>query len=345
MILARRSTLVAGLGLLAACQSLPAQPSPQTVDPGWSEVASADGSVPTGRGESALAVVGNKLVLIGGRGNPATSIFDLESCTWSEGAPAPFQVHHFQAVAAGEDIYAVGAFTKGYPREEPVANVLIYNLASDSWRTGPEIPESRRRGAAAAVRIGDWIYVLNGIRVGHVEGHVAWADRFNIRSGEWQQLPDSPRARDHLAAAATADGTIVVAGGRRSMAPDRTFQETIAEVDIFDPVTRSWSTTAQTIPTQRAGVSAARFNGMTLFLGGESGSQSEAHSEVEAFVPGKGFTSFPDMLVPRHGFGAVAVNESGFDAVYVAGGVPTRGGGTLLTSVHRLGASRGPCGA
>lgn len=327
-----------------ACQPLPQALGEQPPEPSWSEITPSDSSLPAGRGESAFARVGDKLVMIGGRGNPPTSIFDLSSCQWQEGAKAPFQIHHFQAVSVGDEVYAIGAFTERYPREAPVTNILIYNVATDSWRIGPEIPEDRRRGAAATVRIDDWIYVLNGIQVGHIAGHVNWADRYNIRTGEWQVLPDSPRPRDHLAAAVTAEGKIVVAGGRLSRAPDRTFQETVEQVDVFDPTTLSWSTSTYTIPTERAGLTAVSYRGEAVFLGGESGSQAEAHNEVEAFSVQSGFSPLPAMMVPRHGFGAISVIENDADAIYVAGGVPTRGGGTHITVIHRLGTTPGPCG-
>ena len=327
---------------LAGCQTIETAAEADAPQGAWREVLSLDGSQPGGHAEGSFAHVDGKLIILGGRGNPPAHIFDLDSCSWRQGSTAPFQIHHFQAVTVGDNIYAIGALTDRYPEEPPVAHVMIYNVPSDSWRQGPEIPESRRRGAAAAVRIGEWIYVLNGIQVGHSRGHVNWTDRFNTITGEWQVLVDSPRPRDHLAGV-LVDGKIVVGGGRLSMAPDKTFTETVREIDIYDPASNSWSTAAQAIPTERAGIAAAFRDGTAVFIGGESAASTAAHADVQAYTPDRGFSRLPDLPIPRHGFGAANVREGGEDAIYVAGGVPTRGGGEQVLTLLRYGTKPGPC--
>ncbi len=310
----------------------------------WSVVPSADGSKAEKHAEGSFAHTDGKLVLLGGRGEPRTDIFDMASCIWTKGSAAPFQIHHFQAVAVNGDVYAIGAFTGGYPREDPIPIVMIYNIASDSWREGPQIPQDRRRGAAASVRMGEWIYIIGGAQIGHVGGHVAWTDRFNIVSGEWQRLADAPRKRDHTAAAVAGD-KIVLAGGRLSKAPEQTFQLTIPQIDIYDPATNSWSTSADPLPTPRAGLAAATYKASALFLGGESVAQTTAHREVEGHMPGQGGVSLPDMPEGSHGFGAATRVENGTPAIYTTGGVITRGGGPAWQDLVRYGAGKGPCGA
>lgn len=201
----------AACAALAACSTY-SEEATKAAGAQWSIVPSADGSAAGRHAEGSFAHTQGKLVLIGGRQTPRTDIFDMASCSWATGAAAPFQIHHFQATAANGEIYAIGAFIGGYPRESPVEHVMIYSIANDTWREGLEIPADRLRGAAASVRIGDWIYVIGGAQIGRVGGHVAWSDRFNIATGEWQRLPDAPRARDH-AAAAYAEGKIVLGGG------------------------------------------------------------------------------------------------------------------------------------
>lgn len=339
---------------LAGCvaNTAPVPAAPTAPAPAWSIVKAADGSQAGEHGEGSFAHTQGKLVLIGGRRLPATDVFDLASCSWSKGAPAPFQLHHFQAVGVEGEIYVLGAFTNNYPREDPVAHVMIYNVAGDSWRQGAEIPADRRRGAAASVLVGEWIYIIGGAQIGHVGGHVAWTDRFNIRTGAWERLPDAPRARDHTAAA-LANGKIVLGGGRLSMAPENTFQLTIPEVDVFDPATGIWTTAANPLPTPRAGVAAAEFRGAAYFLGGESAAQDVAHREVEGHGPavgpitgpGNGIRSLPDMPQGSHGFGAASIEEAGHTAIYTTGGVITRGGGPPWSDLARFGVGAGPCGA
>lgn len=111
------------------------------------------------------------------------------------------------------------------------------------------------------------------------------------------------------------------------MAPDNTFSLTVEEIDVFDPATNSWTTTAAPLPTPRAGVAAAAWGDAAYFLGGESAAQTTAHAQVEGYAPGSGATSLPDMPQGSHGFGATTRLEHGERAIYTTGGVIMRGDG------------------
>src|SRR5690606_13506186 len=103
---------------------------------------------PHERHENALATSGNKLILIGGRGEKPVDIYDLTEKKWSKGAQPPMEIHHMQAVSLGGLIYILGGFTGSWPFETPISHVLIYDATEDKWTIGSEIPEDRRRGAA-----------------------------------------------------------------------------------------------------------------------------------------------------------------------------------------------------
>ena len=234
------------------------------------------------------------------------------------------EIHHFQAVPFEGKIYLVGAMTGAYPTEPPLANVFIYDPASDKWAEGPEIPASRRRGGAGAVLHNGEIIVIAGITNGHSDGHVRWMDAFNPKTGQWRQLPDAPRARDHFHAA-IIDNKIYAAGGRRSSAATgQTFELTVPEVDVFNLTTNTWSTLPATgnIPTPRAGAAVAVINGKLAVMGGESGGQQLAHDEVEALDPVTGtWTKLAPLSMGRHATQAILHNER----IYLASGSRTRG--------------------
>jgi hypothetical protein len=64
-----------------------------------------------------------------------------------------------------------------------------------------------------------------------------------------------------------------------------------------------------------------------VVIGGESGRQVAAHSEVEAYDPKTGaWTALPALPVGRHGMQAVMVG----DRVHVLAGSGNRGGGPEL---------------
>jgi N-acetylneuraminic acid mutarotase len=296
---------------------------------GWT--AAEPQGAPLARHECAFIEAGDKLYLIGGRGEKPVNVYDPKTNAWSEAAAPPLEIHHFQPVELGGKIYVLGAFTGKYPHETPIENVLIFDPKANAWTTGPEIPASRRRGAAGVTVHDGTIYMVAGILDGHWDGHVAWLDAFDPETAKWTQLADAPRPRDHFQAVVLG-GKMYVAGGRRSSAKTgETFKLSVGEVDTYDFSSGKWSTADARIPTERAGSYSIAWKGRVLVLGGESGAQEAAHSEVEAFDPKTGrWESLPKLLQGRHGTG---VAETG-GKLWVAAGSANRGGGPELTTLE-----------
>ncbi|MEY2879061.1 MAG: hypothetical protein RLZZ15_1441, partial [Verrucomicrobiota bacterium] len=211
---------------------------------------------PHARHEAAFVALGQKLFLLGGRRIQPVDIYDSTTRTWTEGKAPPVETHHFQPVVWENNIWLPGAMTGGYPREQALAQIPIYDPATDTWAEGPALPVDRRRGGSGAVIHDGKLYIVCGIINGHWDGHVAWLDVLDLKTKQWSRLPDAPRARDHFQAA-FVDGKIYVAGGRRSSgATKQVFDLTVAEVDVFDLATKKWSTLhspAGDLPYLRAG--------------------------------------------------------------------------------------------
>jgi N-acetylneuraminic acid mutarotase len=285
----------------------------------------------TRRHEHGYVKLGSKFYLLGGRGIKPVDIFDPATGAWTKGAPTPVEMHHFQAVVFDNQIYVVGAMTGAYPKEPPLSHVYIYDPAANAWSQGPEVPVDRRRGGSGAVLYNGEIYLIAGITNGHYDGHVAWVDALNPRTGQWRRLPDAPRARDHFHAAIINDKIYAAAGRRSSAATNQTFQLTVPEVDVFDLKTQQWTTlpASSNIPTQRAGAGAAVVNGRLIVLGGESG-QPLAHDTVEQFDPASGrWAAQKPLSMGRHATQAVVHDGR----IYLASGSRTRGATEVDTQV------------
>jgi large repetitive protein len=329
-----RCTALIGLllGTCAAIATLSARAFQAVAETGRWEVLPS-GDQPQLRHEHGYVKVGDRFFLVGGRGSDPVKpveIFDPATGMWSSGAPPPLELHHFQAVEHDGKVYVAGAMTGPFPAEPPVPDVHIYDPAADRWSKGAEIPSDRRRGGAGVVIHEGLIYVVAGIRNGHTDGHVAWLDAFDPRTGTWRRLADAPRARDHFHAA-VIDGKLYAAGGRRSSwATKQPFELTISEVDVYDFRTEQWSTLppSANLPTPRAGCSVAVVNGRLLVIGGESGAQQPAHAEVEAYNPRTGgWTTLAPLTTGRHGMQAIVHDGR----VYVAAGSRTRGANEINT--------------
>lgn len=301
---------------------------------GWTHVVAVSGR-PTPREECALVESDGRLYLLGGRGINPVDIFDSKTRRWTQGAPPPIEVHHFQAVVWDHRIYLAGAMSGKYPREQPIDRIVIYDPKSDVWSWGATIPADRRRGSAGAVVYDGKLVLVCGITNGHTDGWVRWCDTYDFKTGEWSVLPDAPRARDHFAAGIVG-AKLYAAGGRRSSAiTKQVFDLTIPEVDVYDFAANSWSTLppASNLPAPRAGSSTLAVGQELFVFGGESMAQTLAHAEVQALDTRTGrWRNLPSLVQGRHGTSAVFFG----DAFYTCAGAGERGGKPLLSTMEQL---------
>ncbi|MDB4926533.1 hypothetical protein [Mucilaginibacter sp.] len=269
--------------------------------------------------------------LLGGRGIKNISVFDPKTSTWTNGAKPPIELNHFQAIAYKDEIYICGAMTGGFPHEKPVANIYIYNPASDSWRVGAEIPKDRQRGSGGVVVYKDKFYLVNGILDGHWTGNVAWFDEYNPQTNQWTKLNDAPRARDHFKAAVVGHKLYCIAGVQSNAMEKKLLNNTIAEVDVYDFNTGKWSTANAKLPTLRAGNALVVIKNEILIIAGESTVQKISHNEAEAYnVKTDEFRTLPPLIAGRHATGAIYYDKK----IYTAAGVGNSGGSPLLNSIE-----------
>ena len=295
----------------------------------------------TARHECSFVQAGDKFYLFGGRENSSSlDVYNYQVKTWSTiSNSAPQEFNHFQALEHKGLIWVIGAFkTNTFPNEAPADNVYAYNPVEDVWIQGPEIPAGRKRGSAGLVVYNDKFYVIAGNTIGHNGGFIDWFDEFDPVTGEWTSLPNAPRARDHFHAAVIGD-KLYVAGGRLSGGDGGTFAPLIAEVDVYDFTTQTWSTVAD-LPTPRAAASVAAFENELYVIGGEiqvdlqGNSVGDAVKTTEAFNPITGtWSNKTDLLTERHGTQAIV---SG-DGIHVTAGSNSLGGGGTMKNMEFYG--------
>ncbi|SKB65404.1 N-acetylneuraminic acid mutarotase [Salegentibacter holothuriorum] len=280
------------------------------------------------RHENAFVQAGKRFILIGGRGNKPIDVYNTENQSWKKGAQPPLEMHHSQAIAIDGLVYILGAFTGSWPTEDPIPNIYIYDPLEDLWIKGPEIPEDRRRGAAGVALKDKKIYIINGITNGHTSGWVNWFDEYDLYKNKWNVLPDSPNKRDHFQAAIIGN-ILFVAGGRKSGSVDGNgFAGTVKPTDIYDFDTKKW-TSAEAIPTPRAGTAIGILDNNPVIIGGESDMQEAAHSEAEVFnLAKKTWETLSPMNQGRHGTQAISLNKQ----IIIGAGSGERGGSPELNT-------------
>jgi len=107
---------------------------------------------PVARHEAGFIAVNKKLYLMGGRRINPTSIFDTETQEWTNAAPTPIELHHFQPVIYEDKIYIVGALTGQWPNEKPIDHIIIYDPKTDTYTKGHNIPKHRQRGGSVIIK-------------------------------------------------------------------------------------------------------------------------------------------------------------------------------------------------
>ena len=306
-----------------------------STDKNWETITCT--GTPHARHENGFAEIDGKFYLFGGRRIQPVDVFDPATNTWSHKSPPPMEIHHFQPVTMGDELWLLGTMTGVFPRETPLETVYIYHPATDTWREGPEIPTSRRRGGAGCVlHIDGWIYVIGGIIDGHHSGTQAWFDRLNPETGEWQILSDAPHKRDH-APAAIVENKLYYFAGRETGRHNGTdynslFFATIPEVDVYDFEAEKWSTLEQEIPIQTAAGGAGVIDGKIYYVGGEAG-RPEAFTDMQILDPETGTWSHgPALNRARHGTNALVYKNE----FWIAVGSGARGGEPELSSIERL---------
>ncbi|MEJ1222370.1 PKD domain-containing protein [Sediminicola sp. 1XM1-17] len=289
----------------------------------------------TARHENSFVQAGNKFYLMGGRENAKTiDIYDYTTNTWTSlQDSAPFEFNHFQATEYQGLIWVIGAFkSNNYPNEVPADFIWAFDPSTNEWIQGPEIPAGRKRGSTGLVVHNNKFYIIAGNTNGHNPGYIPWFDEYDPATGVWTPLGDAPRARDHFHAS-VIDNKLYIAGGRLSAFPNNVFNQTIAEVDVYDFASGTWSTlpSGQNLPTPRGGAAVANINDKLLVIGGEVQNQdvygvqtTDALKITEQYNPVNGtWTRLADLNNERHGTQAI-VSGNG---VYILGGSPNLAGG------------------
>ncbi|WP_165853545.1 DUF5060 domain-containing protein [Aurantiacibacter aquimixticola] len=305
--------------------------------PSWTTINGA--GQPTARHEAGFVEHDGKLYLIGGRGVKPTDIFDPVADSWSAGAAVPVEMHHFQPVSVGDEIWIVGAMTGGWPNETPLPHVWRYLPGEDRWEEGIALPQHRLRGGGGVAIYGGRLWWAGGITDGHVSGSNGWLDSYDLETGEWRVHADAPHRRDHFQLLATGNRLYLAGGRRTGEDPDSGFEPTEPQGDMFDIANDRWLPTdpAFCLAEPSAGMMAAVWDGRLIFTGGESGAQQAAHARVAVYDPAtRIWSALPALNNGRHGTGLAIHNG----LAYVASGAGDRGGGPELTSIEALGMPR-----
>jgi N-acetylneuraminic acid mutarotase len=208
---------------------------------------------------------------------------------WGKKAPLLDANSEFTLTESGGKIYVLGGYPKG---RVSVRTVQIYDIASDAWTRGPDLPEVNNHGVAAAL---DGIVYLFG---GQTDPDTAYVDTVYALdtkdpNAKWVAKAPMPTKRS-AGAAVVHEGKIYVAGGRPPRGHD---------FAVYDPKADSWEKLPD-LPSQRNHIAAQLIGGKMHVVGGRLGGgfQSDKTAAHEVFDPkAKTWGVAAPMLRPRSG--------------------------------------------
>ena len=174
------------------------------------------------RAAGAAAVVGRKIVVVGGRTGdpakpvPATEVFDGTS--WHDAAAIPHPADHLAAASDGTYLYAVGG--QKLTSAADIAAVQRFNPATGQWAQLPPMPRAAT-GLGAAV-IGRQLITLGGENLLSVFRTVR---AYNLDTRKWSSLPGLLEARHGMGVAAIGSTLYAIDGaaqpGHKGIHPRR----------------------------------------------------------------------------------------------------------------------------
>jgi N-acetylneuraminic acid mutarotase len=185
----------------------------------------------------------------------------------------------------------------GYPATRVTSRtVQVYDIASDSWELGPDLPAPNNHGMAAGVN--GKIYLIGGqTSDASDQGYVNTVYELDPVAGAWVTKAPMPTARG-AGVAIVHDGRIYVAGGRPPRGND---------FAVYDPAADSWEVLPN-LPTQRNHLTGAAIDGRIHVVGGRLGHglSPEMTTVHEVYDPQSGtWTTAAPMLRARSGMNGV----------------------------------------
>ena len=204
--------------------------------------------MPVGKWEPASLVLNDKLHVLGGYEDNIVSsrrqhLFDPADGSWTELQECPSKISHVDLVEDDTGFWFAGGM-KDKPSRKPkdhiIAEVWHFDPELDRFSAAPLLPEPRGGGALA--RVGNHLHYISGLMADRdtdspdhfVFDLAAWSA---TGTAQWTHAAPLPVPRNQHSVAVINE-RIYIIGGQFNHDSQQLDQ---ARVDIYDPVSDSWS--------------------------------------------------------------------------------------------------------
>lgn len=221
----------------------------------------------------------------------------IDGGDWGTRANLLVNNSEFPLAEANGKLYVLGGYPPEMGPNRTSSTVQVYDIATNTWQLGPQLPLPNNHGMAASVN--GKVYLIGGQTTDDQQGATAVNTIYELDPaiGTWVEKAPMPTARSGGVAVAL-NGKIYVAGGRVPRGSD---------FAAYDVATNTWEVLPN-LPSQRNHLVGAAINGKVHFAGGRLGNglsplKSDAN---EVFDPAtRTWSSAAPMLRGRSGMNGV----------------------------------------
>jgi N-acetylneuraminic acid mutarotase len=170
--------------------------------------------MPTARSASAVAVIGTKIYVAGGRPPRGVdfAVYDVATDSWEVLPDLPTQRNHLAAAAIDGLVYVAGGRFGGGVGSEMTAALEVYDPATNAWSARAALPAPRAglNGIAAQ----GCFYTFGGEgNDSHPRGVFEQMERYDPYLDTWTALEPLPVAVHGVTGSAFLNGVIHLPGG------------------------------------------------------------------------------------------------------------------------------------
>lgn len=222
---------------------------------------------PTAREYAAVAVLNNRVYVIGGQRTdagvtpgPVTAIvetYDPATNTWGAAPPMPTARMGLVAAVANGRLYAIGGSLDGF--NTGTGTVEEFDPLTQQWTTRASMPTPRC--FAGGAQVGNRIVVAGGRAMGVSTMNVV--EIYDVPTNTWSPATPLPTARSELAVGESG-GLVYAVGGYGGL-----LAQWVGTVEAYNPANNTWTTRA-TMPTGRSHIALAAVGTKVLAAAGEN---------------------------------------------------------------------------
>jgi len=276
------------------------------------------------RSHPATAVWGGKIYVFGGGGPRFASlntveVYDPQADRWELVSPMPTLRSGAVTSVINDKIYVVGGgFCKPDGKFRFLPTTEIYDPATDTWSTGPDMGQPHDYPGCAT--LDNTIYIMGGHHPDATEGGpsedpgFSYSEKLDVTSGGgWQQIADMPTPR-FAPMGVTWNKQVWAIGGCAYNAEADGVRD-FDRIECYDPATNDWSGPGFPMPWPAAAHGVAQDGQNVYVIGGYSG--PGIHDKAVCFNADSGqFTDLTSLNEPRAAMGTCILNGK----LYAVGG-------------------------